>query len=213
MEWPRDKYRRAAEAGMTVSETAKMCGVTPQAVKICAKKHGIVFKNDRVRPDADELISMFHSGMTFAEIAKAKKIEYHSLQSFFSYRGIKARDKPVRHVGPYPDPKDKKRIHPEEIKARFGYCPKTGVVRDKANAGRPVGYVDSAGYISIYYKGLNLKAHRIAWVVYYGGWPNDVIDHINGVKSDNRIENLRDVTQSENGRAAREMQMARSREA
>lgn len=37
-------------------------------------------------------------------------------------------------------------------------------------------------------------AHRVAWAIYYGVWPDHQIDHINGRRDDNRIENLRDVT-------------------
>ena len=40
--------------------------------------------------------------------------------------------------------------------------------------------------------------HRIAWLIYYGEWPKNQIDHINQDPTDNRIENLRDVTQLEN---------------
>ncbi len=43
-----------------------------------------------------------------------------------------------------------------------------------------------------------LLLHRAAWLYVYGSWPAGVIDHINGVKHDNRIANLRDVTRSEN---------------
>jgi hypothetical protein len=43
-------------------------------------------------------------------------------------------------------------------------------------------------------------AHIIAWAVYYGCWPENEIDHINGDRSDYRIENLRAVTQLENAR-------------
>ena len=43
-------------------------------------------------------------------------------------------------------------------------------------------------------------AHRIAWVMYYGEWPSDQIDHINGVRDDNRIINLRVVNNQENQR-------------
>jgi len=41
-------------------------------------------------------------------------------------------------------------------------------------------------------------AHRLAWLYVYGSWPVASIDHINGNRSDNRIENLRDVAQSIN---------------
>jgi len=44
----------------------------------------------------------------------------------------------------------------------------------------------------------NYHTHRIAWLIYYGEWPKNQIDHINQDPTDNRIENLRDVTQLEN---------------
>lgn len=43
-------------------------------------------------------------------------------------------------------------------------------------------------------------AHRIIWAISTGAWPVGEIDHINGVRSDNSIENLREVTRSENSR-------------
>ena len=43
-----------------------------------------------------------------------------------------------------------------------------------------------------------ILTHRIVWFMAYGAWPEDQIDHINRVKDDNRLENLRDVTCSEN---------------
>ena len=46
----------------------------------------------------------------------------------------------------------------------------------------------------------NRFAHRLAWFMHYGEWPKDEIDHINGDATDNRIENLRDVSTKENGR-------------
>jgi hypothetical protein len=46
------------------------------------------------------------------------------------------------------------------------------------------------------------KAHRVAWALHFGEWPADQIDHINGVKDDNRIDNLRAVTNQENSRNA-----------
>lgn len=44
------------------------------------------------------------------------------------------------------------------------------------------------------------KAHRVAWAIYYGAWPQGQIDHINGDRADNRIVNLRTVTRSANCR-------------
>lgn len=43
------------------------------------------------------------------------------------------------------------------------------------------------------------QGHRIAWAVHFGEWPAGLIDHIDGNRSDNRICNLREATQSENG--------------
>lgn len=48
--------------------------------------------------------------------------------------------------------------------------------------------------------GRKYLAHRVAWALSTGAWPENQIDHVNGVKSDNRIKNLRDVTIQENMR-------------
>lgn len=42
--------------------------------------------------------------------------------------------------------------------------------------------------------------HRVIWLLSHGSWPVGEIDHANRIKADNRIENLRDVTRSENER-------------
>ena len=42
------------------------------------------------------------------------------------------------------------------------------------------------------------RAHRIAWAIHYGYDPKNQIDHINGDRQDNRIENLRIVTNQQN---------------
>jgi len=44
------------------------------------------------------------------------------------------------------------------------------------------------------------RAHRIAWTIHYGKWPEGHIDHINGDRGDNSLDNLRDVSRCENMR-------------
>lgn len=58
-------------------------------------------------------------------------------------------------------------------------------------AGRPAGSIDARGYRVIKILGRVYKAHRIAWALYRGYWPEHEIDHDNRVRSDNRICNLK----------------------
>ena len=58
--------------------------------------------------------------------------------------------------------------------------------------------VDKDGYLNGAVLTKRLRAHRVAWAMHYGRWPDREIDHINGAKNDNRIENLREATRSEN---------------
>jgi hypothetical protein len=44
----------------------------------------------------------------------------------------------------------------------------------------------------------SFSAHRVAWVLAYGRWPTDEIDHINGIRSDNRLVNLREASSTTN---------------
>lgn len=44
------------------------------------------------------------------------------------------------------------------------------------------------------------QAHRVAWALYHGEWPDGEIDHINHDRTDNRITNLRAVSHQENHR-------------
>lgn len=55
------------------------------------------------------------------------------------------------------------------------------------------------GYLSGCVLNYSVKAHRVAWAIAHGEWP-DHVDHINGDRSDNRIENLRHVNNQENCR-------------
>lgn len=69
----------------------------------------------------------------------------------------------------------------------------------RAAAGAVAGSRDAYGYLNIRIDGCDYKAHRLAWLIQYGQWP-DVIDHINGVPGDNRISNLRSGSQADNAK-------------
>lgn len=72
-------------------------------------------------------------------------------------------------------------------------------------AGAVAGYLNDGGYTVVETGGKTIGAHRIIWLMHNGTWPAGEIDHLNGVRSDNRIENLRDVvhvTNAENRRSA-----------
>lgn len=85
----------------------------------------------------------------------------------------------------------------------LSYNPDTGVftwkqTRGKAKIGGNAGTVVAHGYIEIKVSGTMYKAHRLAWLMHYGVWPIGQIDHVNRIRSDNRIFNLRDVNQNNN---------------
>jgi hypothetical protein len=65
-------------------------------------------------------------------------------------------------------------------------------------AGSKAGCLRKDGYTRIQINGNNFRAHRLVWFVTYGKFPDNQVDHIDGDKSNNRIENLRDVTNKVN---------------
>lgn len=70
---------------------------------------------------------------------------------------------------------------------------------NKRFAGRTAGYVNSTGYVMITLYGRSLHAHRVAWLISFGEWPELDIDHIGGRKANNCIHNLRLATDQQNG--------------
>lgn len=70
--------------------------------------------------------------------------------------------------------------------------------RGKAKAGAIAGCLDGQGYRIITVDRSIMQAHRIAWALHYGVWPDSPVDHANRVKADNRIGNLRAATFAQN---------------
>lgn len=87
----------------------------------------------------------------------------------------------------------------EALRARLGYNPDTGEftakvrLANRTREGSFVGSINPRGYVVIYVGGKQYLGHRIAWFLHYGVWPALEIDHINGVRHDNRITNLREA--------------------
>jgi hypothetical protein len=68
-------------------------------------------------------------------------------------------------------------------------------------AGKPAfASIGNHGYHTSTICGKRYLAHRVIWAIHHGAWPSKEVDHINHVRTDNRISNLRQVSRSENSR-------------
>lgn len=92
----------------------------------------------------------------------------------------------------------------DRLRELLHYDPETGLfanngTRHGVARGSPTGTLDASnGYVKIGVCGRRYYAHRLAWFYVYGEWPENDIDHLNGVRSDNRIANLRAATRALN---------------
>lgn len=91
----------------------------------------------------------------------------------------------------------------EHLKMKVLYSAGTGIMVWSKSGKRAFNSADANGYRKGQVMRKTLLAHRVAWAIYYGEWPEGEIDHINGDRADNRISNLRDVTKSENNKNAK----------
>ncbi len=84
------------------------------------------------------------------------------------------------------------------LKELVNYDPDTGKFC-KVKNGAPMGHVKKAlGYVILYIAGKQYLAHRVAVFYMTGCWPTEDTDHANGIRSDNRWQNVSAKSYSEN---------------
>lgn len=94
----------------------------------------------------------------------------------------------------------KRTIDVDLLKSKLSYNEVTGIFTwnvGERHAGKVAGSI-SCGYIQISIKGERYLGHRLAWAFVHGKFPDSQVDHINRIRTDNRIINLRESTQAEN---------------
>lgn len=93
-----------------------------------------------------------------------------------------------------------------KVRELFDYNPETGILfwRKRAAStvlpGRIAGYRDADGYIRVRINKKAYFAHRLIFLYMIGAWPKHEVDHIDHNGSNNRWDNLRDVTKGENAK-------------
>lgn len=104
--------------------------------------------------------------------------------------------------------RDRNLLTQERLKELVDYNPETGKftwikkhpMARKIEVGDEFRSVDSYGYLMASILGNRCKAHRLAFLYMTGEWPSDQVDHINGIRKDNRWCNLREVNNLNNHR-------------
>lgn len=92
-----------------------------------------------------------------------------------------------------------KKLTQRELKEAVLYNPWTGIfyrhLPTTSSYSEISTAVDSAGYLRVKIAGKRNYAHRLAWLYVYGYFPEHGLDHKNRIKTTNRIDNLREVSQ------------------
>ncbi len=101
-------------------------------------------------------------------------------------------------------------ITAERLREILDYSPDTGLFywreRRRGRSVRDGGLAGSRARTRYVFIAIDRKpylAHRLAWLYVHGRWPDDMLDHKNGIPSDNRLSNLRECSHAQNQRNQR----------
>lgn len=97
----------------------------------------------------------------------------------------------------------------ERLRELLHYDPDTGIFtwrvcpRHPRLVGKQAGGIVKHGYLVTAIDGTHYKCHRLVWLYVHSKWPPEHIDHINGIRSDNRLLNLRIASRAINNQNRR----------
>lgn len=95
------------------------------------------------------------------------------------------------------------KIRVKDLRELLRYDPGTGnllwlISRRRIRLGMVAGYLDTDGYVHVTIDRRKYFAHRLIWMLLHGRWPDGELDHKNLIKSDNRLDNLREASHGQN---------------
>lgn len=160
---------------------------------------------DTVFSKAQILYKLYHGVNPESKVIfKDKNNKNFSIGNLYATEPIKSKNEDfiAKNTGRLPDNLDDILSY-NHITGLFTWKPRSYEQFDKLHANKEAGGIKATGYIRISTEGKTYNAHRLAWYMYYGVDPiGYLIDHINAVRHDNNIKNLRLATYSFNTQAS-----------
>ena len=173
-----EKAIRLYKEGMSINEIGRVLGHHHSVIKYHIIRSDAVIRTQseaqRKPIESSTIAEMYESGMSAVEIAKEFGITYQCVYDRLAETGIKTRNR---------------REQIAKMMERGTY----NVPKGEAHKNWRGGKTNWNGYIGIKVEGKRkyIPEHRHVWEQHHGPLPKDwIVHHLNGIKDDNRIENL-----------------------